>query len=310
MTKMNLKMAFAVPIVVLMMALVPSQPGQADVAPYDVQGGGATGVLCNRTDMQMRSFSVDVIVDLPEVHETFTYLLDNPTDRAINQSIIVPITFDANSSHLLTLKTAEIFTNGERIEFTQGGIALEPDLVIDSPVIIGLYANISFPPTSTTNVTLKMSRSFHSYTRTFVYTYSAKTARYWNGTIAHGHFGLTYLSEFKQMDCTMPNASKNGRVVTSDMYDWDGNAIYDVKVNTGIHYHHVYPYLLPTFPILPLVIGIAILAVIAVVVISQRRKKAALRSFYAQPPPQYGSPTMQQEPRDILPQPLQRPPRH
>ena len=300
-------MALAVPAVVLMMALVASQPALADIAPYDVQGGGATGVLCNQTDMQMRSFSVDVTVDLPGVHEVFTYLLDNPTDHAISQSIIIPITFDANSSRHLTLESAEISVNGVKIGYTQGNITLEPGLVIDSPAIIGLHANLSFPPNSTTNVTLDMSRSFHSYTRSFVYTYSARTARYWNGTIAHGHFGLAYLSDFKEMNCTMPNASKKGRVVTSDMYGWDGNATYNVDVDTGIHYHHVYPYPLATFSLPLFIIGFVMMVVLAAVVYHQRRIKTAMGSFYAQLPPQHGSPPLQQAPQNLPQQPPQNP---
>ena len=281
MTKMSRRIAFATPAIVLMTVLVASFPAQADIAPYRVQGGGATGVLCNRTDMKMRSFSVDVTVNLPAVHEVFTYLLDNPTDRAVDQTVIIPITFEANHSRTFTLKSAEISVNGKKIEHVQGGIALEPDLVVDSPQIIGLYANITFPPHSTTNITLDMSRSFASYTRSFVYVYSAKTARYWNGTIGHGHFGLTYLSELQEMKYSMPNATKKGRVVNSEMYDWDGNAFYNVTVNTGIIYHHSYPFQLAGLFFLSLAAVLVILAAVAAVASARKRKRAAMRSFYA-----------------------------
>jgi hypothetical protein len=291
MTKMGERIAFITPAIVLMTVLVASSPAQADIAPYHVQGGGATGVLCNRTDMQMHAFFVDVTVKLPDVHEVFTYLLDNPTDRAINQTVIIPITFEANHSRTLTIKSAEIYVNGEKIEHVQGSIALEPDLVVDSPEIIGLYANITFPPGSTTNVTLDMSRSFASYTRSFVYVYSAKTARYWNGTIAHGHFGLTYLSELREMTCSMPNATKKGRVVNSEMYDWDGNAFYNVTVNTGIIYHHAYPFQFAGLFFLALAAVLVILAVVAAVVLAKKRRRAAMRSFYAQQPPIHYPPT-------------------
>jgi len=288
MTKKGGNIAFVTPAILIMMVLIGSFPAQADIAPYKVQGGGAAGILCNQTDMKMRSFSVDVTVNLPGVHEVFTYILDNPTDRAVNQTVIIPITFEANHSRTLTLKSAGIYVNGQKVGHVQGSIALEPDLVVDSPEIIGLYANITFPPHSTTNITLDMSRSFASYTRSFVYTYSAKTARYWNGTIAHGHFGLTYLSEFKEMTCSMPNATKKGRVVNSEMYNWDGNATYDVTVNTGITYHHAYPFQLAGLFFLALAGVLVILAVVLVVALAQKRKTAAERSFYApQQPVEY-----------------------
>jgi hypothetical protein len=275
------KIALLVPAIVLMTVVVASFPARSDIAPYHVQGGGAAGILCNRTDMKMRSFSVDVSVNLPNVHEVFVYLLDNPTDRAVEQIVIIPITFEANHSRSFTLKSAEISVNGQKTGYVQGSIALEPDLVVDSPEIIGLYANVTFPPRSTTNITLDMSRSFASYTRSFVYVYSAKTARYWNGTIEHGHFGLTYLSQLEEMSYSMPNGTQKGRAVASEMYDWDGNATYEVTVGTGVIYRHAYPF--PSVQlILLLAVGLpVILAAVLAVASAKRRKEAARRSFYA-----------------------------
>jgi len=268
--------AIALPVVVLLMALSASQPARADIAPYDSQGGGASGILCNQSEMRMRSFSVDVTVDLPEVHEVFTYLLDNPTGHGINQSVIIPIIFDADTSRHYTLDSADMTVDGANIAYEEGNITLDPALVIDSGKIIGLYANVSFPPNSTTNVTLDMVRSFSSYTQSFMYTYNARTASYWNGTISHGHFRLSYKSEFNQMQYSMPNGTKKGRVVTSDMYEWDGDAIYRVVVATGIRYQHVYPFT-PDVLCLPLVAGVVTVVVVALVLIGRSRKKQVTR---------------------------------
>jgi hypothetical protein len=275
MTQKGWRTEIALPVVVLMMAVVSSSLASADVAPLRVQGGGATGVLCNQTEMRMYSFSVDVTVDLPNVHEIFTYLLDNPTDHGISQSIVIPITFDAYYSRLYTLDSAKMTVNGAAIGYSQGNITLEPALVIDSPKIIGLMANIYFPQQSTTNLTLDMERTFDSYTSSFVYIYSARTARYWNGTIAHGHFRLAYLSELDEMTCMMPNALKDDRAVTSDMYDWDGNSIYNVTVKTGVVRHRHYPPSPVEHSSIPpvLMVGIGIVVVVAAVIAAYWRKK-------------------------------------
>ena len=95
---MGKRIALFTPVVVLMAVLSASPPAHADVAPYKVQCGGATGVLRNQTDMQMQAFLVDITVNLPIVHEVVTYLPDNPTNHIIKQSVIIPITSTPHTS--------------------------------------------------------------------------------------------------------------------------------------------------------------------------------------------------------------------
>ncbi len=203
----------------------------------EIVGGGSNGFLCEQPDIQMDSFFVNVTVDLPDVIEVYTYFLFNPTNKTINQEVIIPLCFDEYTFDYYTIEQASLFVDGVKIEYSNGSVELdEIDMVIDLPEISGITATIDLLPNKTTNVTLQLHREFDDYTESFLYVYSAKTARYWNGTINHGHFFFEYLSQYENITYEGPNGTVNGNEISSIMKNWDGDANYRVIVDTGIRY--------------------------------------------------------------------------
>jgi uncharacterized membrane protein len=101
----------------------------------------------------------------------------------------------------------------------------------------GVTINLSFNPFQEIEVNMVSYSTHDDYTESFHYYYTAKTAKFWNGTIEYGYFELNYLSDLKSIDYDVPNASWNETKLISRMYNWDGDADYEVTVDTGIRYY-------------------------------------------------------------------------
>lgn len=246
---------------VLLLPLLASlfiAPAGADIAPARVEFGSSL-VLTEQENVSMEAFYVNVTIVFPTMYENYTYHMRNLADTSVNQTVVIPVFWGRYLDY--RIDTYQAYCNGHALDSSFGMVrigdgedldilgfsSLDDNAYRDSDLpedqVAGFIANITLPVDSVSVITMCMSSTPYEddYTGQFTYTYSAKTARFWNGTINEGHFRFEYIGGLDGMTYDVPEGQKSGNVVTSDMTDWDGDADYVVVVHTNVHYHHVGP---------------------------------------------------------------------
>lgn len=283
-------------VFILILGLMTCRIAEGDVAPgfviHDGLGAGSNSAtmdfqLTNHTDIYMTAFFVNVSVNLPTLHEVYTYHLHNPLDRSINQSVVIPITFDTRymvhrhygpaygdssedydfseptESELyegsdFQIRNSLLTVNGMKATYTECDIQQPVD---DSDIphewdMYGYATTIYFEPNSTTVIRLEFLRRIHgTYIRDFTYFYSARTGGLWNGTIDYGYFHLRCEREYEWVSYYMPNPVKDpsGLMVISEVWNTEGGD-YRVKIREafilklGDHKYVDHPIYMPRFP--------------------------------------------------------------
>ncbi len=211
---------------------------KGDIAPVRLEGSGAYALFIDQPNLTMVSFSVDVVVNLPGVYEEYVYVLRNDRNDTIRQMVIIPTIFEL-SEYYYEYNTAEadIYVNSQKVRhyFTSEVYFTDPDLLTDMDHYIGYVVDLTFEPFQTLTLKAVITSTHDDYTREFRYFYSAKTARYWNGSIENGNFRFEFVGEYKEMTWDVPNAMVSGNVISSEMNDWDGDAVYTVSVKFERH---------------------------------------------------------------------------
>ena len=238
-------------IIALMFCLILIYPSvKADIAPYDRVGHSIEGFFIQQDNISMVSFSVVVTVDLPDVNEEFTYLLRNEINYSIELEVIIPIVFEEDRWEYYEPDEIQIFIDDEIYEdFVERTLEFNDVLLDDEELIrdidhyTGITLNLSFKPFEDLEIKMVAHSLHDDYTESFHYFYTAKTARFWNGTIQEGYFEFNYLSRMISINFTVPNGTLNGTKISSLMNNWNGKADYEITVDTGVRYGNHYPWI-------------------------------------------------------------------
>lgn len=229
-------------IIILMFIIIFPQEVKGDIAPYQSVGCSSKGIFIDQENITMLSFFVNVTVDLPLVTESYTYYLQNIGNSTIDIEAIIPLFFEKEDTKYYEPDSIEIYVNDDlSINYSSNTLTFREVYFDDVPFpnntqyYTGVTINLSFKPNETLEIQLKCVSTHAKYTSSFHYFYTAKTAKYWNGSIKMGYFQFEYLSEMENISYNVPNGTLNDRKLVSVMHEWDGNADYEIQVNTGIH---------------------------------------------------------------------------
>lgn len=260
--------------IILSMILI-SPNVKADIAPYDRIGHSIEGFFIRQDNISMISFSVIVTVNLPDVHEEFTYILKNNVNISIEMEAIIPIVFEEDRWEYYEHNNIQIFIDdklyhdyNERKLMFDDVLLNDRELIRDIDHYTGVTMNLSFEPYQEMEIKMIANSRHDDYTESFHYFYTAKTAKFWNGTIQYSYFEFNYLSKMKSIEFNVPNGTLVGTRITSTMYNWTGQSNYEITVDTGVRYHHNY------YPIIIQLIcfGIILFTVIIIIIIYNIRK--------------------------------------
>jgi hypothetical protein len=217
-----------------------SQIVSADVCPFDRVGSSNYGLFVNQSNVTLEKFYVDVSVNLPEVHEEYTYHLRNNANETIYQEVIIPVVFGLYRIREYKTESMTLYVNGINTSYRSSTEPLDyvllddPDLKTDVDRYAGVTTRVKFPPLEEVEIKLVIDSWHNPTTESFQYFYSAKTARYWSDKIKYGSFQFEYESKYTNITYDVPNGRLEGSKLTSIMEEWDGNSTYYVNVDTGI----------------------------------------------------------------------------
>ena len=261
-------------VIILLILSTSALCVKADIAPATIIGGGAYGIFTNQSDISLEKFFVNVTVDLPDVYEEYTYYLKNNQNETINQTVIIPVIFEYDKYQFYDIENVYLTVNSKEVEYFESSnvVIQDQDLIIDMDHYVGYTANITFLPLESTEVKLIVFSTHNDYTESFQYFYSAKTSRYWNGSINYGYFKFDYQSEYETIEFDVPNGTLNKSEITSVMHSWDGNSTYSVLVYTGIGYQppRPYPEVDPLVIACCLIISIIVILIIILKILKKR----------------------------------------
>jgi hypothetical protein len=164
-------------------------------------------------------------------------------------STFIPVVIDAeHPDNYRGVSTPEINVtklevDGKQVDYKWGTVDLnDTELVITVDEYQGAFLDIAFKPRQTAHVHMVFKKDFRTtYVRDFSYVYTAKTSKYWNGTIDTGYFSIEIQNMKELLSYDVPNAVKNGDRIESTMKNFDGDALYRVNYDAGGRYHHVGP---------------------------------------------------------------------
>ncbi len=238
-------------IVLLLASAGISIPLKADVAPIQFLNGANSAVFVENSAIILWSYNVNVEVNKHNVTEILSYCLFNPTDKIINETLMVPILFNSGDTNLdigledipsdwagnwsKCVMSAELTIDGVTKKVLQGNIT---EAVHQYIYMEGVYSTVNLNPYSFTNISIKCLKvpGTGDYLETFNYFYTAETACFWNGTVHHGVFHLTFNGNYSHINFTAPNAIVNGSEAFSEVWDIDVRNIdanYSVEISTG-----------------------------------------------------------------------------
>ena len=235
--------------------LVFSAPStQADVAPLQVTEN-ADNIFASNSSIIMDSFAVNVLANVTGSQDIFSYVLINPTNTTINQTVIVPVFCEPSC-----LQSAVLYVNNTPTPTYQGYVSnISTDIAQELPYsdsdLPGYLENLTFLPFSNLNITLDFFRMWYKGgdTSNIIYFYSAQTARYWNQTdIRLSQFFFKYQDalyknytyEGPTSNITLGTDNTTGQSyvqVLAQQTNWDGNATFQVSIDTGVTYQPIGP---------------------------------------------------------------------